>query len=252
MEIKIVLLEDEELTAKRTRQLVVECDPAAKVVTTIPSVAGAVEWLLKNPAPDLFLMDVHLEDDLVFALFEKIPVKTPVIFITAYDEYVVKAFKVNSIDYLLKPVEREQLDAALKKFRSVGEYYSTSGIQSLRSYVAQSSSIRERFMVTVGKKLISVSVSQISFFALEYRTVFLTTNDGQHLPMNYSLDALTQMLDPKMFFRVNRQCIVAMSAIKGAVQYSPGKIKLELSPQPKQEVSVSGDRMSDFKDWFGR
>jgi DNA-binding LytR/AlgR family response regulator len=252
METRIVLLEDEELTAKRTRQLVTECDPSTKIVTTIPSVSAAVEWLSKNQAPDLFLMDVHLEDDLVFNLFERIAINTPVIFITAYDEYVVKAFKVNSIDYLLKPVEREQLDVALKKFRSVGEYYSRAGVQSLKAYIAEGSSVRERFMVTVGKKLITVPVEQIAFFSLEYRTIFLTTKDGQHLPMNYSLDALIHMLDPKSFFRVNRQFIVAMSAIKSAMQYSPGKIKLELSPSPKDEVSVSGDRMSDFKDWFGR
>jgi two-component system, LytTR family, response regulator len=252
MKTGIVLLEDEELTAKRTRQLVVECDPTATIVATIPSVSGAVEWLSKNHAPDLFLMDVHLEDDLVFELFERIEIKTPVIFITAYDEYVVKAFKVNSIDYLLKPVERDHLDAALKKFRSVGEYYSQTGVQSLRSYIAESNNVRERFMVTVGKKLITVPVDQIAFFSLEYRTVFLTTIDGQHLPINYSLDALVHMLDTKSFFRVNRQFIVSMFAVKSAMQYSPGKIRIELSPSPKEEVSVSGDRMSDFKDWFGR
>jgi DNA-binding LytR/AlgR family response regulator len=252
METRIVLLEDEDLTAKRTRELVVECDPAARVIATIPSVSGAVEWLSKNQAPDLFLMDVHLEDDLVFDLFNRIAIDTPVIFITAYDEYVVKAFKVNSIDYLLKPVEREQLQSALEKFKSVGEYYTKANFQALHAHIGIVHTFRERFMVTVGKKLITIPVSDIAFFALEFRTVFLTTNDGQHLPLNYSLDALSQMLDPKLFFRVNRQYIVSMSAVKNAILYSAGKIKLELTPSPKEEVFVSGDRMSDFKDWFGR
>ena len=117
METRIILLEDEALTAKRTRELVVECDPTAKVMATIPSVSGAVQWLSKNPAPDLFLMDVHLEDDLVFDLFNRIEINTPVIFITAYDEYVVKAFKVNSIDYLLKPVDVDDLIQAVKKVK---------------------------------------------------------------------------------------------------------------------------------------
>lgn len=249
---RIILLEDEELTARRTRQLVVECDPTAEVIATIPSVSGAVEWLSKNAAADLFLMDVHLEDDLVFQLFEEIEIKTPVIFTTAYDEYVIKAFKVNSIDYLLKPVEREQLAAALNKFKTVGAYYTQSNLLSLRSQVTSSDHYRERFMVTIGKKLITIPVTDIAFFSLEFRTVFVTTKDGQHLPLNYSLDALTHMLDPKTFFRVNRQFIVSMSSIRNAIQYSPGKIRLELSPSSKEEVSVSGDRMSDFKDWFGR
>jgi DNA-binding LytR/AlgR family response regulator len=251
MATKIVLLEDETLTAKRTSQLVTECDSSAKIVATIPSVSGAIEWLTTNPPPDLFLMDVHLEDDLVFQLFEKVEIRTPIIFITAYDEFVVKAFKVNSIDYLLKPIEREQLDAALKKYKSVGEYYTQSSLQALRSSVT-TDGVRERFMVAVGKKLITVPVSDIAFFTLEFRNVFLTTKDGQHLPINYSLDAVSHMVDPKLFFRVNRQCIVSMSAIKSASQYSPGKIKVELVPAPKQEVFVSGDRMSDFKDWLGR
>ncbi len=252
METKIVLLEDEELTAKRTKQLVVACDPTAKIVATIPSVSGAVEWLSKNPSPDLFLLDVHLEDDLVFQLFDRVTINTPVIFITAYDEYIIKAFKVNSIDYLLKPVEREQLDVALKKYKSVGEYYTHERLQALQSQVSGSNNFRERFMVTVGKKLITIPTTEIAFFTLQFRTVFLTTKGGQHLPMNYSLDALAHMLDPVSFFRVNRQCIVSLASIKNAIQYSPGKIKLELSPSPKEEVSVSGDRMSDFKDWLGR
>jgi DNA-binding LytR/AlgR family response regulator len=231
---------------------VAECDAAAQVIATIPSVSGAVEWLSKNPAPDLFLMDVHLEDDLVFDLFNRIAIKTPVIFITAYDEYVVKAFKVNSIDYLLKPVEREQLQSALQKFKSVGEYYSQSNFHALRTQIGSGNTFRERFMVIVGKKLISIPVDNIAYFTLEFRTVFLTSKDGQHLPMNYSLDALLHMLDPKLFFRINRQCIVSMSAVKNAIQYSAGKIKLELVPSPREEVFVSGDRMSDFKDWLGR
>ena len=251
MEIRIVLLEDEELTAKRIRQLVTDCEPSARVVATIPSVRGAVEWLSKNETPDLFLMDVHLEDDLVFQLFTKLTIKTPVIFITAYDEYIIQAFRVNSIDYLLKPVERGQLKAALEKFKSVGEYYSQASLHALRSYLAEDN-FRERFMISVGKKMTTISVDDIAFFMLESRSVFLMSSDGQHLPLDYSLDALTQMLDPKRFFRVNRQCIVSMSSIRSALQYSAGKIKLELSPSPKQEVLVSGDRMSDFKDWFGR
>lgn len=248
---RIVLLEDESLTAKRTRQLVLECDSSAQIVATIPSVSATVEWLSNNPQPDLFLMDVHLEDDLVFQLFEKIEIKTPIIFITAYDEYVVKAFKVNSIDYLLKPLEREHLEAALKKFKSVGEYYTQSSLQALAKS-GSSTVVRERFMITVGKKLITVPVSDIAFFTLEFRNVFLTTKDGQHYPINYSLDAVSHMVDPKLFFRVNRQCIVSMSAIKSASQYSPGKIKIELVPAPKEAVFVSGDRMSDFKEWLGR
>jgi DNA-binding LytR/AlgR family response regulator len=252
METRIVLLEDEDLTAKRTRQLVVECDPAAKVIATIPSVSGAVEWLSRNSAPDLFLMDVHLEDDLVFDLFNRMVINTPVIFITAYDEYVVKAFKVNSIDYLLKPVEREQLQSALQKFRSVGEYYSQANFHALRAQIGGVNTFRERFMVAVGKKLITIPVGDIAFFSLEFRTVFLTTKDGQHLPMSYSLDALSHMLDPKLFFRANRQYIISMTAVKSAALYSAGKIKLELTPSPKEEVFVSGDRMSDFKNWLGR
>jgi DNA-binding LytR/AlgR family response regulator len=261
----VVVIEDERLTAQRLISLVKRYDNAIQVLAEIASVAEAISWFETHAATsvDLIFMDIHLEDGDCFQIVNKLDLKTPIIFTTAFDGYMIKAFKVNSIDYLLKPVNFEELAAALNKFKSLR---SNNGLQSmgvdvkaLIKQLSQQNSLeyKDRFMVTVGTKIRSIKTETVAYFYLEEKTVFLVTYDGTILPIDYSLDKLTQIIDPKQFFRVSRQFIVSLNSIQTVHTISAGKLKLDLIPiaigtKPKQEVTVSGDRVSAFKEWLGK
>ena len=256
----VVIIEDENLTAKRLESLLHKYDPAITVLTRIPSVAEAVAWFGESDRPvDLVFMDIHLEDDLGFRIFEQTQLTTPVIFTTAYDEYMIQAFKVNSIDYLLKPINYDELVAAIEKFKSLkkqfGQNTSTShDIETLLNLIGKSNhtDYKERFMITVGTKIRSIETSEVAYFYLEEKVVFLVTKDGLTLPVDYSLDKLTQLLNPRHFFRISRQFLVSLPAIQTIHTFSAGKLKLDLTPKSRQEVFVSGDRMTEFKEWLGK
>jgi DNA-binding LytR/AlgR family response regulator len=205
-------------------------------------------------------MDIHLEDGDSFQIVSQLNLKTPIIFTTAFDDYMIKAFKVNSVDYLLKPVNYEELAAALDKFKSL-----RSGNQELKSSASvdiaalirqlsqqENPPFKDRFMVTVGTRIRSIKTESIAYFYLEEKTVLLVTQEGTILPIDYSLDKLMQIIDPKQFFRVSRQFIVSLNSIQLVHTVSAGKLKLDLIPKTKQEVAVSGDRVSDFKEWLGK
>lgn len=257
----VVIIEDEKLTAQRLEKLIQTYDPTISVLARIPSVAGAVAWFRTNPmpAPDLVFMDIHLEDDLSFRIIEQVNLTTPIIFTTAYDEYTLQAFKANSIDYLLKPIDYDELVTAIEKFNALGRVFSGSGpalpdMTTLLSLLGktQPTAFKERFMVTIGTKIRSIETTQVAYFFVEEKATFLTTKEGQHLPLDYSLDKLAALLDPRQFFRVNRSVLVSLSAIQQIHSYSGGKLKLELSPKNHQEVFVTGDRITDFKEWLGK
>ena len=248
-----IIIEDENLTARRLEGMLKTCDPNIQVLAVLPSVAESVEWLRQHNMPDLVFMDIHLEDDLCFKIFELVPLTAPVIFTTAYDEYMIKAFKVNSIDYLLKPVNLVELMAALSKFKALREQFSKPDFNTLLQYIGQRApEYKTRFMITVGTKIRSIETSEIAYFYSDEKITFLVTRDGQHLPVEFSLDKLGALLDPRQFFRTSRQYLVAFPAIQAVLTHFKGKLKLELSPKARHEVFVSGDRMTDFKDWLGR
>jgi DNA-binding LytR/AlgR family response regulator len=251
---KILILEDEEIIARHLEGLVRQYPRSAEVLSVIPSVQVALHWLRIHPPPDLILMDIHLEDDLVFALFDSIDLTVPVIFTTAYDEYVIQAFKVNSIDYLLKPIQYEALAAALDKYHTLEKHFSRTSTAYMASLLTQLKikEYKDRFMVTLGNKIQSIATNDIAYFFLEEKMTFLVTDKGTKLPINYSLDLLSQVLDPRDFFRVNRQYYIAHRAIHAAHHYSTGKLKLELQPSTKEMVFVSGDRLTPFKEWLGK
>jgi DNA-binding LytR/AlgR family response regulator len=252
---RVLLLEDEPLTALRLADQLYQYDPTIQVLATLSSVAKAVAWLHANPAPDLLLLDIHLEDDSVFRLFEDVPVRIPVIFTTAYDQYLLQAFQVHSIDYLLKPIAYHQLAAALNKYRELRAHFaSPADLTALLKLVARPAepTYRERFMVSIGPQLRSIEVAAIAYFFLEERTTWLTTHQGATLPLEYSLDKLTQQLNPRQFFRVSRQYLVHLTAIDTVHTYSAGRLKLTLRPAPRHEVFVSSDRLADFKEWLGK
>jgi DNA-binding LytR/AlgR family response regulator len=257
----VVVIEDERLTAQRLILLVKKYDASIHVLAELSSVTEAVSWFKTHlvTSVDLVFMDIHLEDGDSFQIVSQLNLKTPIIFTTAFDDYMIKAFKVNSIDYLLKPVNYEELAAALDKFKSLQSNNKLADamqldITALIRQLSQQENppFKDRFMVTVGTRIRSIKTESIAYFYLEEKTVLLVTQEGTILPIDYSLDKLMQIIDPKQFFRVSRQFIVSLSSIQLVHTVSAGKLKLDLIPKTKQEVVVSGDRVSDFKEWLGK
>lgn len=251
---RTIIIEDENLTAKRLEGLLKKYDPSIQILATLPSVQEATQWLGSHPSPDLVFMDIHLEDDLAFKIFQQVNLQAPVIFTTAYDEYMIQAFKVNSIDYLLKPINYEELVQALEKFKSLKKQFAQPNLDTLLQFIGQKKvpEYKTRFMITVGTKIRSIETKEIAYFYSEEKLTFMVTKEGQHLPIDFSLDKLTSLLDPADFFRISRQYLVCFSSIQTVHTHFKGKLKLDLSPKTKIDAFVSGDRMTDFKEWLGR
>lgn len=250
---KIVIIEDEELASRRLEGLIKECDSSIEVIARLESVEDSVEWFRNHPSPDLIFLDIHLEDDLSFAIFEKVKVDAPVIFTTAYDEYAIRAFKMKSIDYLLKPIVQEELARSLDKFHEFSSSKPQQDMETLfRMFVKpDQQDFKERFSVTIGQKIKTFPINEISWFYSEEGITFMVTNDNHQYPIDFSLDDLTGMLDPKLFFRINRQFIVKMEAIGNIHIYPKSRLKLELKPASSKEVFVSRDKVTRFKQWLG-
>ncbi len=260
----VVIIEDEAATARQLERMLKKYDPALHVLAQLPSVSEAVAWFSQHgsgqpgssqpPLPDLAFMDIHLEDGLVFTVFEQVKLTLPIIFTTAYEEYMIKAFKVNSIDYLLKPVDYDELVAALDKFKRIRQQPAPPALTALLALIQPSGNraYKERFMVSLGTKIRSVEVGDIAYFFSEEKATFLVNREGTSLPVEYSLDQVAGMLNPTHFFRVNRQFLVARPAIQTIHAYSAGKLKLDLLPVSRHEVFVSLSRIIEFKDWLGR
>ncbi|MFC5410267.1 LytR/AlgR family response regulator transcription factor [Larkinella bovis] len=257
---KVLIIEDEDLAARRLTKLLAEVDPAIRVVNTTPSVELSVEYLQTQPALDLIFMDIELADGQSFEIFEQTPVLAPVIFTTSYDEYAIKAFKVNSIDYLLKPIKQPELVAGLQKFRQLHRPASGTTrqqeaidalVQQLRQQV-QPTDYRRRFLVRHLSQWQPIEVCDIAYFHSEDRVTLFRTHKGQKFSLDYTLDELETMLDPTQFFRANRQFMVSINAVQQFHPYFNHKLKLALQPSPGEEVLVSRERATDFKKWMGK
>lgn len=253
---KVVIIEDEFLTAQRLDNLLNQYDPTMEIMAILPSVEESIKWFKSNPDPDLVFMDIHLEDGQSFSIFETINLDVPVIFTTAYDEYMVKAFKVNSVDYLMKPVNLEELTSAIDKFKRVhGEHYETEteGLEALlRNMQKNENEYKERFLISVGSRLKTIEIEKVNYFYSVDKITFLVTKDNQRLPVEQSLDKLFGQLDPKKFFRLNRQMVVGLPAIENIHVYPKSKLKIDLQPAMKEDVFVSIDRVTEFKNWLGK
>lgn len=253
----ILIIEDEELAVKRLKGILKEVAPTAIVVADTDSIESSVEWLQKNTAPDLILMDIELNDGQSFEIFDMVEVKSTVIFTTSYDEYAIKAFKVNSADYLLKPIEKEDLAAALKKYEGLKEHYSNSHsiVEQLIKGLQQSMHSREyrnRFLVKQGSKLMSVNVSDIAYFYTDGRLNYFKTNDNKKFVIDYSLEELDTMLEPGTYFRINRSFSVSVTSVAKIDDFFGQRLILDLKPAIEKEVLVSRERVTDFKKWMGK
>lgn len=251
---RVLIIEDEPQAATRLTRLVAALQPDWEIADTLDSVKRSIEWLSKSSC-DLILMDIQLADGLSFEIFERIVVTAPVIFTTAYNEYALKAFKVNSIDYLLKPVDQAELQAALNKYHSLTR--TTPGSEKMMESIRYAMQMltkkyKERFVIKVGEHLKSVEVGEILFFFSLEKTTFAQTVDGRKHILDFTLDQLDGLLDPARFFRVNRKYIVSVTAIKDMVSYTNSRLKLVLKTSDDDDVIVARERVQEFKNWLDR
>ncbi len=256
---RVLIVEDEELAVERIQKLLAEVESTAEVAGVTASIGATVAWLQTQPRPDLILMDIELADGQSFEIFNRVAVQSPVIFTTSYDEYAIRACKVNSIDYLLKPVKREELRAGLDKLRTLARQLnpaaepSVSRIEQLIRGLAQpEKEYRERFLIKSGQRYLSVETGEIAYFYYEDRLTFLKTWKNERYPVDYTLDELEGMLPPKSFFRANRQCILHIRSVHNIHSYFNHKLKLTLQPPLEAEVLVSRERATEFKQWMGK
>ncbi|MDQ6477203.1 LytTR family DNA-binding domain-containing protein [Dyadobacter sp. LHD-138] len=245
----ILIIEDEKPNAARLKRLISVVKPEAHILDVLESVSESVDWLLKNQCPDLIMMDVRLADGLSFEIFEKVHPKCPIIFTTAYDEYAVRAFKFNSIDYLLKPIEQEELQNSFQMVEEKQQNDTTKSIEGLLSQMNKKE-YRSRFLLPYRDGFKTVLVSDIEHIYSELRITKARLINGTEETLTQTLEELDQQLDPKYFFRANRQYIVHIDAIKQVHNYFNGKLKIELAKNPEIEIIVSREKALSFKTWM--
>lgn len=256
---RIFIVEDEELAVKKLQKTLLAIDKDLEVTGTADSIAAAVAWLESHPRPDLILMDIELADGQSFEIFNLTEVKSPVIFTTSYDEYALKAFKVNSVDYLLKPVQKDELETALSKFSQLKQTFSqghedapiTALVRDLQQKL-QHKEYRKRFLVKHSQKLLSIEMDRIAYFFSDDRLNFFKTFDDKKYVIDYTMDEIEQMLDPSEYFRINRSFVVSVKSIDQIHDYFGNRLKLNLRPTIDKEALVSREKVSQFKDWMGK
>ncbi|UHO38228.1 response regulator transcription factor [Chryseobacterium capnotolerans] len=248
---KILIVEDERPNADRLKRLLLKLRPHIEILSVEDSITSTVNWLENNVVPDIIMMDIRLADGLSFEIFNKHEVKSAVIFTTAYDEYAVQAFKYNSVDYLLKPIEEEELDAALKRYETFMEAVPVVGsaIEGLLNYI-QPKDYRKRFLIVHRDGYKTVLSEDILYFYTELGISKAMLNTGVVENIPQTLEELEKQLDPKFFFRANRQFIIHIDSVKQIFNHFNGKLKLELRKQPEMEVIVSREKASIFKSWM--
>lgn len=258
---KILIVEDEDLAVKKIKKTLSEVDDTASVLSVTDSIQSTVEWLESNTTPDLILMDIELSDGQSFEIFNRTQVKSPVVFTTSYDEYALKAFKVNSIDYLLKPVQKEDLATALNKYKSMKKIYATDSKNNDLNMEAlvfelqqklQPKEYRKRFLVKSGQKLTSIEVEEIAYFFSDGRLNFFKTYDNKKFIVDYTMDELEDMLDPQRYFRISRSFYISVNSVEQIHDYFGNRLLLQLKPAVDKEAVVSREKVTDFKKWMGK
>ncbi len=250
---KILIIEDEPQAAERLHQLILQSKPTAAILAKLDSVKRSIEWLGANASPDLVFMDIQLADGLSFEIFDKIKIKSPIIFTTAYNEYALRAFKVNSIDYILKPVDKEELTAAFRKYETlVGNSIPADKMMESIGYAVQmlTRKYKERFVIKVGEHLKSFEVSDILFFYSQEKTTFAQTREGRKYILDFTLEQLEGLMDPKLFFRINRKYFVSVHSIQDMISYTNSRLKLLLKTADDSDIIVARERVQEFKEWL--
>jgi two-component system response regulator LytT len=252
-----LIIEDEKPAARLLQRKVEKL--GVQVQTMLHSVEEAVQWFSKNEHPDLIFLDIQLSDGLSFEIFEKVEIKSAVIFTTAYDEYALRAFKLNSIDYLLKPIDEDDLEVAVAKFKSLLPKQELPiqnlaiDFEQIKKMLANpfEKNYKKRFTVKIGQHLKVISIEEIECFFSENKGTYIHTYDNRNYLIDVTLENLEQELDPKDFFRISRKFIIPMKAIKEIVLYSNSRLKVVLPTYKEDEVVVSREKVTDFKTWIG-
>lgn len=248
---KILILEDEQLNAERLQRLILKIRPNTEILAVLTSIQKTVNWLSENECPDLILMDIRLTDGLSFEIFNLTEVECPVIFTTAYDEYAVQAFKYNSIDYLLKPIEEQQLEAALIKFENSSQYpYQQAPLIEELLTQLKVKTYRTRFFLPYRDAYRKINIEDIAFFHSHINISYAHLFNGERIAIPQTLEILTQELDPKNFFRVNRQYILHVNAIEEVHNYFNGKLKLKVKDCTDEAIIVSRTKATLLKTWL--
>jgi DNA-binding LytR/AlgR family response regulator len=250
--ISTLIIEDEEPAALRLEKLLLELDKEIKILDKLDSVEACINWFNQNQHPDLLLLDIQLADGLSFEIFKKVKVESFVIFTTAYDDYAIKAFELNSIDYLLKPVSKEKLAVGLNKFRNLKTSNPVFTFEEIISAIeGKKATFKKRFAISIGNKIKSVETKDVSLFLSQEKNTFLKTFTGSSYPVDFSLDRLETLLDPEYFFRVSRQCLVNYLAINNIIILSKSRIELSVSGA-EESVLVSTAKTHSFRKWLDR
>jgi DNA-binding LytR/AlgR family response regulator len=252
-----MIVEDEPMAAERLSEMLVRVDPSVEITGFCDSVSKAVKWLLANNPPDLLFLDIQLGDGLSFEIFEQVSVDCPVIFTTAFDTYAIEAFRVNSIAYLLKPVKQEELAASLEKYKA-SPYFKAPLLLKEQQYALEkvhqllTRQYKKRFLIKSGLHIRSCPVEEILYFYSLQKGTYATVLSGRTYLLDHTLEQLETLLDPAVFFRINRKYIIALSAIADIITYSNYRLKLVLKNCDDQEVLVSRERMHDFRSWLDK
>lgn len=251
---KIVIIEDEVVASKILQKLISEVRDDFDVEVVLQTVEDSIEWFSNHPSPDLVFMDIHLADGSSFSIFDKIEISAPIIFTTAYNEYALDAFEVNSIDYLLKPINKVRLTKALQKFDNISHRQDNSKmIKDLLDTLSEKENKKKtHFLISYKDKLLPLAVEDIAYMYADMKIAKAVTFDGNTYTLEYSLDELMKNLDPKNFFRINRQYILSHASVKDLSIWFVGKLVVNLKIPTDEKIYVSKNRVSDFKRWFTR
>lgn len=250
----IVIIEDEKPAARRLERML--NTEGLSVMKTLHSVAKAKEWFRENEQPELIFLDIQLSDGLSFEIFEQMEITSSIIFTTAYDQYALKAFKLNSIDYLLKPIDKDALENSIKKYKHFNpakeEQHSSIPMEQIKQLLSSyQNNYKERFTVKVGQHIRSIKTEDVECFYSENKASFIYTKTGRSYPIDNSLEQLEELLDPLVFFRVSRKYYINIDSIKDILAYSNSRLKIKMNNYQQDEIIVSRERVKEFKTWLG-
>ena len=247
---KILIIEDEEAAYNRLRRLILEILPQAEIVGILTTVQSTIDWFNKQPMPDLVFLDINLGDGPSFEIFKTHNITCPIIFTTAHEEYAMQAFKVNSIDYLLKPIVKEDIETAIGKLNRIKAPAPATLQSEVRYSRQQRPSYRERLVVKLGDAIKSVPMDEVAYFYTEKKANYLCTSDGKKYPLEYNLDQIADMVNPRQYFRINRQFIIGLDAIEEMKTYTRARVIVKLKPASHIDTIVSVERSGDFRAWL--
>lgn len=250
---KAMIIEDEGVAARRLQKML-EAENV-NIIAHCKSNKAIDEYLDDHPEPDIYFMDIHLNDGIVFELLQERQLKSPIIFTTAYDQYAIKAFKQNSIDYLLKPIDEDELHQAIEKYKQMHQPKSNIDINALSQLLMQQNtpipSYRERIRIKVGDRIKSIPISEVTLVYSDNKITFIRTLEGRSYPIDYTVESIGKELNPKLFYRVNRSHIVCIDHIKDVIAHSNSRLKIKMQATDNQEIIVARERVKDFKEWLG-